>query len=159
MTDPQNTQDRAFGETPGDTSQTWTKWLVLYLRIVGASALLAFGAALMPSKWIIEIAEALGVEPFPDSPLVYYLARNLSALYGFVGVAMIAITLDFDRYRPSIRLLAIGTISFGALQLVVDAMAQMPWWWIFGESISTILGGVLMYWLDQRSRSEGVSEI
>ncbi len=131
-----------------------TAWLLLYLRFIGLVALLAFAAAVMPSKWIVEIGEELGFEPFPESPLLFYLARNLSALYGFVGIAMLLIASDISRYRPLIVPLAIGTFSFGVLQLMIDSLATMPKWWTIGEGVSTMIGGVIMLWLARRGHAE-----
>ena len=125
--------------------------VLLFLRIVGGVSLLAFCAAVMPADWMIEIAETLGFEPFPNSPLTFYLARNLSLMYGFVGALLIVISMDLPRYRTLIWYLAVGTIVFGVLQFVVDSMSRLPDWWTLGESLSTLFGGALLYWL-QRSR-------
>lgn len=125
--------------------------LLLFLRGIGAITLLAFAAAVMPSSWMIEIADELQVGPLPDVPLTFYLARNLSVLYGFVGVAMLVIASDLTRYRPLVRYLWMGTLLLGGFQLIVDAMAGMPWWWTLGESGSTIAGGTLLWWLDSRT--------
>ncbi|MGB7342986.1 MAG: hypothetical protein WBD20_02125 [Pirellulaceae bacterium] len=128
------------------------KWLLLFLRAVGYITLLAFAAAVMPEKWMIDIARILTIDAFPDAPLTFYLARNLSLLYGFVGVGVLVIASDLDRYRPMVRMLAIGTIIFGVLQIVCDGMSAMPWWWTWGEGLSTMGGGTLMFWLDSRCR-------
>ncbi len=109
--------------------------------------MLAFAAAVMPEHWMIEASEFLGFDPFPFSPLTFYLARNLSLLYGFVGALLLFISRDLIRYRELIRMLAIGTIVFAILQLIVDAQASMPIWWSLGESLSTLMGGALFYWL------------
>ncbi len=132
-------------------------YLLVYLRVIGGAALLAFGAALMPSHWIAEISLWLGIEPFPDSPLTFYLARNLSLFFGYVGVFLLVIAADLPRYRPLIRWAAIGTMSFGFLQLIVDSMAGLPAWWAVGESAWTFFGGVLMAWLDARTSKEAGS--
>ena len=110
------------------------KRLLLFLRGVGYVTLLAFAAAVMPEKWMVEASEFLGFEPFPDSPLTFYLARNLSLLYGFVGAALLIVASDLDRYRPLVRYAAMGTLLFGLLQLVVDGQSSMPIWWTLGES-------------------------
>lgn len=123
------------------------RWLLLFLRVVGGTALLAFGAAVMPENWIVETAEELGFDPFPHSPLTFYLARNLSLLYGFVGALLVLISFDIDRYRPLVWYAAIGTMLFGVLQLVVDSMSGLPSWWTLGESISTFIGGAMLWWL------------
>jgi hypothetical protein len=132
------------------TRSTWRFALIVFLRLIGGVSLLAFAAAIMPEKWIIETAEALGFDPFPYSPLTFYLARNLSLLYGFVGAALLVVASDLPRYFPLVRYAALGTILFGLLQLIVDVQAGLPGWWTFGESLSTLVGGVLMYWIQHR---------
>lgn len=127
------------------------KWLILFLRVVGLVTLLAFGAAIMPEKWIVEVAEELSFDPFPHSPLTFYLARNLSLLYGFVGCLLLIIAADLERYRPLVRWTAIGAIAFGILQAIVDIQSGMPWWWTAYESLSTVVGGILIFELDRRS--------
>lgn len=133
------------------TTERHPRLLTLFLRFVGYITLLAFAAAIMPEKWIIETSEFLGFDPFPDSPLTFYLARNLSLLYGFVGAALLIVASDLDRYRPLVRYAALGTLLFGCLQLVVDGQSSMPVWWTLGDSLSTIAGGCLLWWLDRQS--------
>ncbi|MDB4807293.1 hypothetical protein OAH22_00405 [bacterium] len=125
------------------------RWLLMFLRLIGATSLLAFLASVMPAAWIISIAEELGFEPFPDSPLTFYLARNLSLLYGFVGATLLIIASDLPRYRPLVRYAAIGTLMFSGFQLVVDSMSDLPWWWTWGESGSTLVGGLMLYWIQR----------
>lgn len=127
-------------------------WLTWYIRLVGLSALLAFVAAFMPAGWIIKITDELQLAAFPAEPLAFYLARHLSLLYGFIGAALVYFTAHFDRFRDLVGLLAIATMLFGALQGVLDFQSDMPIWWTLGESISTIIGGAIMFWLHRRTR-------
>lgn len=126
-------------------------WVKLYLQVVGLITLLAFAAALMPESWMIEIAWWLGIDPFPGDPLTFYLARNLSALYGFVGIGILVLAANLDRYRDLVGNLALGTIGFGVWQLIVNAMAGLPHWWVGGEGGTTILGGAILWWLYRNS--------
>ncbi len=130
-------------------------WLLVYLRLVGGITLLAFAAAVMPESSMIEIAGWLGIDPFPVAPLTFYLARNLAVLYGFVGVGLLVIASNLDRYRELVGYLAIGTMLFGVCQLIVNAQSGLPWWWTLGEGGSTIFGGALMRWLYNRAWAEG----
>ena len=125
------------------------RWLLIFLRVIGVGALSAFLAAVMPANWIISISEYLGFDPFPNSPLTFYLARNLSLLYGFVGATLLILASDLPRYRPLVRHAAIGTLLFSGFQLIVDSMSALPWWWTWGESGSTFAGGLLLYWIQR----------
>ena len=124
--------------------------LILLLRLIALVTFFAFAAAVMPSHWIREASEFLGFDPFPESPLTFYLARHLSLLYGFVGVLLWIAAGDFDRYQPLVRKLGVLTIVFGLSQWVIDAMAGLPSWWAMGESLSTVAGGVLLMWMERR---------
>jgi hypothetical protein len=136
------------------------KWLILFFRVVGVGTIFAFAGALMPQTWMVEIAEELGFEPFPSAPLTFYLARNLSLLYGFVGCALLVIASDFARYRPLVSKVGIGAIAFGSLQFLVDIQSGMPMWWTLYESLSTIFGGVLILVLDRKTvRGSGEPEV
>ncbi len=125
--------------------------LKLFLRVVGCVTLLAFAAAIMPQKWMVEIGEELGFEPFPIAPLTFYLARNLSLLYGFVGCVLLLIANDLPRYRPLVQKVAIGTFAFGVMQCLVDVQSGMPTWWTAYESLSTIFGAMIIAWLDAKT--------
>ena len=133
-------------EPPQDRSD---RSLKLFLRLIGGVALLAFLASIMPSSWIVEISQELGFEPFPDSPLTFYLARNLSLLYGFVGATLLVLATDLKRYRPLVHYAALGTILFAILQFIVDSMSGLPAWWTWGEPLSTLVGGIFLFHLQR----------
>lgn len=145
-------------ESQPNEQTRWDNYLVLFLRIIGGFALLAFLAAVMPTNWIIATAEELGFDPFPNSPLTFYLARNLSLLYGFVGAFLMIVASDVPHYRGLIHFAALGTILFGFLQLVVDSMSGLPNWWTLGESLSTLSGGVVLFWIQHRATSLAASD-
>jgi hypothetical protein len=122
-------------------------WLIWFLRLVGVISQLAFVAAVMPESWIIEISEELNLEAFPETPIAFYLARHLSLIYGFIGIGLIMISYQLTRYRDLVGYLSIGIIAFGILQGLIDFQSGMPVWWTLGESISTVIGGLIMAWL------------
>lgn len=132
--------------------QSSSTLLTGFLRLVGCFTLLAFVAAFMPSTWIVQITDELNLQPFPDSAVAFYLARHLSLLYGFIGIALILVSYQLDRFREQIAPLGFGVIAFGILQAAVDAQSGMPIWWTAGESTSTLFGGLLILWLDRRCR-------
>ena len=127
------------------------RWLALYLRFVGITSLFAFGAAVMPESWMTKTAAWLGLE-LPSAPLTFYLARNLSLMYGFVGAGLMVLANDLDRYFDLVRLLSFATMAFGVTQLICNAQAGMPIWWTAGEGGGAIAGGATMWWLHRMAK-------
>ena len=117
---------------------------------IGVGTMTAFGAAVMPMAWMIEIADWMGVE-LPARPVVGYLARHLSLLYGMVGVMFVVLSRDVSRYRPLVRHLAMAAIAFGVAQAAIDIYSHMPPSYTAAESISTIAGGGLLRWTSRHA--------
>lgn len=122
-------------------------WLIWFLRGIGLISQLAFVAAIMPESWIVEITDALKLDPFPETPIAFYLARHLSLLYGFIGIGLIVISYQLTRYRELVGYLATGIIVFGVLQGWIDFQSGLPHWWSLGEAAGSITGGLIMTWL------------
>jgi hypothetical protein len=87
----------------------------------------------------------------PTAPVVEYLARTLSALYAVHGAMVFAVSMDVDRYRPLIVLLAVLHTIGGVVFLGIDLSARMPWYWTLNEGPPVALGGVLMFLLAKKS--------
>ncbi|MEO1527201.1 MAG: hypothetical protein AAFX06_17310 [Planctomycetota bacterium] len=128
----------------GTKPLSWLRWLIYS---VGGSGVLAFGAAFMPASWIVWTTDQLGVEPFPETPVAFYLARHLSLMYGGVGITLIYVGWHLERFRDLVGLIAFGVIGLGILQGLIDLQSGLPSWWTGIESLSTILGGMIFYWL------------
>lgn len=129
-------------------------WLAWFLWLVGVFTQLAFVAALMPASWFVTITDAIGLDAFPETPLAYYLARHLSLIYGFVGIALIVISYQLARYRDLIVYLAYGVMAFGMMQAVIDLQSGMPLTWTLGESISSVIGGLMILWLHKNCQQK-----
>lgn len=123
--------------------------LRIILKWVAAVTLLAFAAAVMPGRWIVETARWLGFDPFPESPLTYYLARNLSLMYGFIGAAIWYVATKLDRYRDLVKPLALASIAFSLSQAAVNIQSGMPAWWVATEFVATFVGGIALVVLDR----------
>jgi hypothetical protein len=134
------------------------RWLTLFLKVVGAVTMTAFAAAVMPQAWIVNLATWLGFDPFPSAPLTFYLARNLSLMYGFIGMLVLWIAIHIDQYRSLVRPFGYATVLFGISQAIVDAQAAMPVWWTALESLSTIFGGIVIVWLDHVTLGNSTTE-
>lgn len=121
--------------------------IVIILRIVGVSGLFAIPAIFLPYSWMNAIHEYVGLGELPDTPIVSYLARSLSAFYAFVSAITLLISSDIRRYRSFVNLWAVLATLTGVALLGIDITAGMPTSWTFGEGPPTIVVGLVMLWL------------
>jgi len=125
--------------------------LKLVMRLAGLVMLLAFPSALLPESWMAATHRWLGLGEFPDGPLVEYLTRSVSLLYGIHGGLLIVLASRPRRYRPIIAYLAGINLLAGLALLAIDVKAGLPWYWValegppvfgFGVLVLTLLRGV-----------------
>jgi len=126
------------------------KTLVGVLRFAAVLLMVAFGAIVMPFEWMAAIPRFLGLGDLPNTPLIGYLTRSLSALYATHGLLLFYISRDVRRYLPLIRFLAVVGIGFGSGMIVLDTAVGLPLSWTVGEGPFIIVMGVLELWLVAR---------
>lgn len=130
--------------------------LRLFLRAVGAVTMLAAVAALMPGEWMARAHEALGLGPFPEAPIVRYLARSLSAFYALAGALCWMLAADVRRYDALIAFAGRATVGLGVLLQVTDLALHLPAWWMYGEGPVDVALGAAVLVLLNRARIERV---
>jgi hypothetical protein len=123
------------------------RMLAALLRLEGAIEMLAFLAVVMPAAWMAAIHRGLGLGEFPASPLLDYMIRSVSLLYGLHGVFAWMLASDIRRYRPLIIYLAASYLLAGVAFTVIDAANRMPGWWTIGEVGSVFWLGFIFFWL------------
>ena len=134
-----------------DEPLTWReKALAALLRVSAALLLLAFFAIFLPFSWMAAIHAWIGLGELADTPLTGYLTRSVSAFYAFHGAILWLISTDVRRYAPVIRLVAVASLFFGAVLLVVDIVVGMPLFWVLGEGPSVMALAAALIWLQQR---------
>jgi hypothetical protein len=124
--------------------------LVIFLRLFGGVTVLAFLAMLLPVEWMAATHRWLGLGEFPRAPIVDYLARSVSSLYGFHGVLVLLVARDPVRYRTIVLYLGWMYIIAGAFAIVIDLVAPLPWYWTAVEGPSTLVSGALILYLIRR---------
>jgi hypothetical protein len=103
------------------------------LRLGGGITLCAFGALLLPTRWMASMHASLGLGEFPDGPLTQYLTRSISALYGFHGGLLLLVSRDLRRFAPIVSYLGAMNLVLGIVLLLVDLRAGMPLAWTLAE--------------------------
>jgi hypothetical protein len=109
-------------------------WL---LRILAVPVLLAIPCALLPVAWMDATHQWLGLGALPEAPILEYLARSASLLYGFHGFLLLLVASDVRRYLPVIWLMGGAGFAFGLAMIVIDHAAGLPvyWRWLEGGFI------------------------
>lgn len=123
--------------------------IIVILRIVGISGLLAIPAVFFPFAWMQSIHSFLGLGEMPDAPIVHYLARSLSAFYAIVSAITLLISCDIRRYRSFVKLLAFISIVVGFVLLGIDLSAGMPTLWTLTEGPPATATGLVVLWLER----------
>ena len=80
-----------------------------------------------------KVHEAMGLGPFPEGPIVDYLARSLSGFYARYGGLLIVLSSDVKRHARAIAYVCWVGIAFGILMVGVDIRAGMPISWTLSE--------------------------
>ena len=125
--------------------------LTLILCLSGVVLVSAFGAVLLPADWMAATHRWLGMGEFPAAPVTEYLARSVSALYGFHGVLLLLVAAEPVRYQRIVRYLGVMDIVFGLTMLAIDLHAGMPAMWTMFEGPPLVGGGALVLYLLNRS--------
>src|SRR3989304_571501 len=96
------------------------KTLVVLLRLCAGVLLLAIVPVFFPYSWMAAINREIGLGELPDTAIVSYLTRSLSALYAFHGVIVLCLSFDVRRYLPLIICFAAVAVVFGVFMLLLD---------------------------------------
>ena len=121
--------------------------LVWLLRLFGGMAAFALPTILLPTAWMAGIHEWLGLGTFPESGIVDYMARSLSMMYGLVGLLILFLASDVERYRPLIGYTGWGSTAAGVILFGIGLSADLPAWWKYHEGPTSAAFGLLILWL------------
>jgi hypothetical protein len=124
--------------------------LVIILRTIAVAASLAVVPVFMPHAWMDACHCWLGLGTLPETPIIVYLTRSLSAMYAFHAGLLWIVSRDVRRYATIVTYIALALVAFGAVMLWIDVRARLPWLWTAGEGPFTIAMGFAMFIL-QRS--------
>lgn len=125
------------------------KILTIVLRVGGILVCTAFIFMAMPMDWMVAIHAWLGLGKMPRDPIVEYLARSTSALYGYQGVLALIISTNLRRFRPVLLFSGWMAVSFGCAQFVYDRTAGMPDYWARWEGPMNVLMGTVILLLSR----------
>lgn len=129
------------------------KTLVIFLRIAGSVEILAFIAVFMPRSWMEAGHSWLGLGIFPDGPLIDFLIRQSSYVYGMHGVIFWILSYDLKRFYPLILLNGISFTLGGPIFFWIDYSAGIPIFITLLDSGSVFITGIILLWLSHSMKS------
>lgn len=135
---------------------TADRLLFLLVRLDAVILLCAAPCSLLPFAWMETVhRDWLGLGSLPDAIITRYMTRSLALVYSMHGGVILAVTLNWQRYRSFVPVLAWLHIVFGCAMLAVDLDAGVPWWWAAGEGPSIAIYAIIVLLVYRRaSRSE-----
>ena len=121
--------------------------------------LLALVFVVAPRAWMEEIHTALGLGVFPDTPIVWYLARSTSAFYAMMGGLYWLASFDMGRQRRLLLFLGWWTVVLGVMLCGIDLWVGLPLSWTLSEGPMVILMGLALLYLISRTSDTHVQVV
>ena len=118
------------------------------LWVTGILCLLSVVGMFLPVSAFESIAKFFGVESLPDSPVVEYAIRAMSATYAGVGIFFIILALNPAKYGVMVPFSGLCAIFIGAVCAITGIAVQMPALWYLGDSVPCLVLGalILVFW-------------
>ena len=118
--------------------------LKICLWIAGILCLLSVVGMFLPISAWESIAKFFGIESLPDSPLVPYAARLMSATYAGVGVFFLILALRPMDYGIMVPFSGLAAVVLGVVCAITGLAVGMPVLWFLGDSVPCVVLGVLI---------------
>ena len=118
--------------------------LKICLWIAGILCLLSVVGLFLPLSAFESIAGFFGIETLPDSPLIMYAIRVMSATYAGVGVFFVILALRPGNYGVMVPFSGLAAVFLGVVCGITGLAVGMPLLWFLGDSLSCAVLGVLI---------------
>jgi len=130
--------------------------LKICLWIAGIGCLLSVFGMFLPLSVLESFAKAFGAQALPDSPLVIYAVRVMSATYVAVGVFFIILALDPMKYPVMVPFSGLAAVFLGLVCGITGLAAGMSPLWFLGDSLSClVVGGLIFAFWQQAKQTSG----
>jgi len=120
--------------------------ICLWIACIGC--LLSISGMILPISTWQPIAKFFGVGSIPESPLVIYLVRVMSASYAVIGIFFIILALRPMDYGIMVPFSGLAAVVLGFVCALTGVTVGMPAIWYLGDSLSCIVVGLLivLFW-------------
>ncbi len=126
--------------------------LKICLWITGILCLLSVVGLFLSISAFESIAGFFGIETLPDSPLVIYVIRTMSATFAGIGVFFIILALNPVKYGVIVPFSGLTAVFIGVVCLVTGLGVGMPAVWFLGDFLSCAVLGVLILVFWQKAK-------
>jgi hypothetical protein len=125
--------------------------LKICLWIAGILCLLVVGLFL-PLSAYESITGFFGIETLPDSPLIMYAIRTVSATFIGIGAFFIILALNPVKYGVLVPFSGLAAVFIGVVCMITGLAVGMPALWFLGDSLSCLVLGVLILVFWQKAK-------
>ena len=129
------------------------------LWIASIGCLLSAPGMFLPISVWESIAKYFGVESahLPDSPLLEYALRLMSATYVAVGIYLAILALNPMKYGVIIPFTGLAAVFLGVVCAITGLVVGMSILWVLGDSVSCAILGVLIlvFWQQAKQIGQG----
>jgi hypothetical protein len=134
--------------------------LKICLWTAGILCLLSVFGMFLPVTVVESIAKAFGAGAFPDSPVVPYVLRVISATYVAVGAYFIILALHPEKYAVLVPFTGLAAVFLGLVCAVTGLAVAIPLWWLLGDALSCAVLGVLIlvFWRQAKQTTGGLAD-
>ena len=126
--------------------------LKICLWITGIACLLAVVGLFLPLSACESIAGFFGIETLPDSPLVMYATRTVSAMSIGIGVFFVILALNPMKYGVMVPFSGLAAVFTGVVCFITGLAVGMPAVWFLGDTLSCLVLGVLILVFWQKTK-------
>ena len=124
-------------------SERLQSWL---LRLFGSIEILAFFAVVMPRSWMEVTHASLGLGEMPGGPIIMFMIRQASYVYGMHGLLLWILAWDVIRFRPLVIFTGASYLLSAPVFFLIDYSSGMPWFWTISDTVGgALVGGALLF--------------
>ena len=130
--------------------------LKICLWIAAIGCLLSVFGVFLPFSVLESVAKAFGAQALPDSPLVIYAARVMSAMAVATGVYFVILALDPMKYPVMVPFSGLAAVFLGLVCGITGLAVGMSPPWFLGDSLSClVVGGLIFIFWRQTKQTSG----
>ena len=129
--------------------------LKICLWVGAVACLLSVFGLFLTISMVESIATMLGMDTFPDIPVIIYAVRLMSATYMAIGAFLLILALDPIKYGVLVPFSGAAAVFLAIVCFVYGLLAGMSWIWFVGDSLFCMAFGVLILVFWRRAVAEG----